>query len=129
MEQLINETGIAVPFVRPNIDTDQLMPSTYFFRVQKEGYAGALFGNQRWKQDGSPNPDFILNRAPWNKATIMLAGDNFGCGSSREGAAKALRENGFRAVIAPSFGLWEGSLSSGSPSTSCWNALSETGRG
>jgi 3-isopropylmalate/(R)-2-methylmalate dehydratase small subunit len=104
MEQLINETGIAVPFVRPNIDTDQLMPSTYFFRVQKEGYAGALFGNQRWTQDGSPNPDFILNRAPWNKATIMLAGDNFGCGSSREGAAKALRENGFRAVIAPSFG-------------------------
>jgi 3-isopropylmalate/(R)-2-methylmalate dehydratase small subunit len=104
VEQLIKESGVAVPFVRPNIDTDQLMPSTYFFRVQKEGYAIALFGNWRWRPDGAPNPDFLLNRAPWDKATILLGGDNFGCGSSREGAAKALRENGFRAVIAPSFG-------------------------
>ena len=104
MEQLIRVDGVAVPFVRPNIDTDQLMPAAYFFRVQKEGYAIALFGNWRWQADGSPNADFILNREPWNRASIFLGGDNFGCGSSREGAAKALRENGFRAVIAPSFG-------------------------
>jgi 3-isopropylmalate/(R)-2-methylmalate dehydratase small subunit len=104
MESLVRVRGLAVPMLRINIDTDQITPGRELIRVHREGYAASLFANLRYVGDRTPNPDFILNREPWSKGTILLADRNFGCGSSRESAPKALREFGFRAVIAPSFG-------------------------
>ena len=104
MESFTKARGIAVPMLRINIDTDQITPGRELIRVHREGYAASLFSNLRYTGDRTPNPDFILNRAPWSRGTILLADRNFGCGSSRESAPRALREYGFRAVIAPSFG-------------------------
>ena len=104
MEQFVRITGIAAPMMRINIDTDQIIPSRFLVRISEEGLGDGLFANWRHRPDGSPDPDFILNREPWTRAQILLADRNFGCGSSREAAPKALRQRGFRAVIAPSFG-------------------------
>ena len=104
MESLIRVRGIAVPMMRINIDTDQITPGKELIRVHREGHAASLFANLRYIGERTPNPEFILNREPWSRGTILLADRNFGCGSSRESAPKALREFGFRAVIAPSFG-------------------------
>jgi 3-isopropylmalate/(R)-2-methylmalate dehydratase small subunit len=104
MESLVRVRGIAVPMLRINIDTDQITPGKELLRVHREGHAASLFANLRYVGDRRPDPAFILNREPWSKGTILLADRNFGCGSSRESAPKALREFGFRAVIAPSFG-------------------------
>ena len=104
MEQLVKVTGIAAPLLRINIDTDQIIPGREIMRGHHEGYGPGLFGYWRYVEDRVPNPDFILNQEPWKHATILLADRNFGCGSSREPAPKALRGFGFRAVIAPSFG-------------------------
>ncbi len=104
MEQLVKVTGIAAPLLRINIDTDQIIPGREIMRGSREGYGTGLFGYWRYIEDRTPNPEFILNQAPWKDATILLADRNFGCGSSREPAPKALRGYGFRAVIAPSFG-------------------------
>lgn len=104
MEQFISVTGIAAPLMQINIDTDQIIPALYLGGTDAKGYGAHLFANWRFLPDGSPNPDFILNRKPYAHAEVLLAGRNFGCGSSRERAPKALREFGFRAVIAPSFG-------------------------
>jgi 3-isopropylmalate/(R)-2-methylmalate dehydratase small subunit len=104
MESFTRVTGIAAPILRINIDTDQITPGKELVRVHKEGYAASLFAGWRYLGEREPNPEFILNREPWRRAQILLADRNFGCGSSRESAPKALREWGFRAVIAPSFG-------------------------
>jgi len=107
MESLVSVRGIAAPLLRINVDTDQIIPGPEIMRSTDESYARwgpGLFANWRYLADRRPNPDFILNREPWNTATILLADRNFGCGSSREPAPKALRGFGFRAVIAPSFG-------------------------
>jgi len=104
MESFVRVRGIAVPMLRINIDTDQITPGRELIRVHREGYAASLFSNLRYIGDRTPNPEFILNREPWSRGTILLADRNFGCGSSREPAPKALRGFGFRAVIAPSFG-------------------------
>jgi 3-isopropylmalate/(R)-2-methylmalate dehydratase small subunit len=104
MEQLVKVTGIAAPLLRINIDTDQIIPGREMMRGSREGYGAGLFGYWRYVEDRTPNPDFILNQEPWKQSTILLADRNFGCGSSREPAPKALRSFGFRAVIAPSFG-------------------------
>ena len=104
MEQLTTVEGIAVPLLRINIDTDQITPGKELVRMRAEGAAASLFAYWRYIGDREPNPDFILNRAPWSRATILLADRNFGCGSSREHAPMALRDWGFRVVIAPSFG-------------------------
>jgi 3-isopropylmalate/(R)-2-methylmalate dehydratase small subunit len=104
MEKLTTVTGIAAPILRINIDTDQITPGKELLRIRTEGAAPSLFAYWRYIGDREPNPEFILNRAPWNKAQILLADRNFGCGSSRESAPQALRAFGFRAVIAPSFG-------------------------
>jgi len=104
MEKLTVVEGIAAPMLRINIDTDQITPGKELVRMRTEGAAASLFAYWRYSGDRRPNPEFILNRAPWNKAQILLADRNFGCGSSRESAPQALREWGFRAVIAPSFG-------------------------
>ena len=106
MEQFVKITGIAAPIMRINIDTDQIIPGREIMRGSRpgEGYGPGLFGYWRYIEDRTPNPDFILNQEPWKNATILLADRNFGCGSSREPAPKALRGFGFRAVVAPSFG-------------------------
>ena len=104
MERFTKTRGIAVPMMRINIDTDQITPGRELIRVHREGYAASLFSNLRYVGDRTPDPGFILNREPWSRGTILLADRNFGCGSSREPAPKALRGFGFRVVIAPSFG-------------------------
>ncbi len=104
MESFVKETGIAAPFMRINIDTDQIVPGKELVRGRTEGYGPSLFAMWRYIGDRDPNPEFLLNQEPWRHATILLADRNFGCGSSREAAPMALRAYGFRAVIAPSFG-------------------------
>jgi 3-isopropylmalate/(R)-2-methylmalate dehydratase small subunit len=105
MEKFSSMTGFGAPLMQINIDTDQIIPSRFLPRTSTpNGLGEGLFAEWRTLPDGTPNPEFILNRAPWSGATILLAGRNFGCGSSREGAPKALRQCGFRVVIAPSFG-------------------------
>jgi 3-isopropylmalate/(R)-2-methylmalate dehydratase small subunit len=104
MEALTRVSGVAAPMMRINIDTDQIIPALFLGGTDAKGYGAHLFHGWRFLADGSPNPEFILNRAPYDHAQVLLADRNFGCGSSRERAPKALREFGFRAVIAPSFG-------------------------
>lgn len=104
MEALRAVTGVAAPMMRINIDTDQIIPTLFLGGTDAKGYGAHLFHHWRFLEDGAPNPDFILNQPPYDHAQILLADRNFGCGSSRERAPKALREFGFRAVIAPSFG-------------------------
>ena len=104
MEAFTSLTGLAAPMMRNNVDTDQIIPTRFLARASEEGLNEGLFAEWRVKPDGSPNMEFILNREPWTKARILVAGANFGCGSSREAAPRALRQQGFRAIIAPSFG-------------------------
>jgi 3-isopropylmalate/(R)-2-methylmalate dehydratase small subunit len=107
MESLVRISGIAAPLLRINIDTDQIIPGPEIMASNDDSYprwGAGLFANWRYDKARQPNPDFILNRDPWRRAIILLADRNFGCGSSREPAPKALRGFGFRAVLAPSFG-------------------------
>ena len=105
MESFRSVTGVAAAMMVINIDTDQIIPARYMGGPDATGYGKMLFANQRFLgDDRTPDPTFILNQAPYNEARILLADRNFGCGSSRERAPKALREFGFRALIAPSFG-------------------------
>lgn len=103
MEKFTIHTGQSVPLMNDNIDTDQLIPKTYLKRVEKSGFGEFLFDDWRYLADRSLNPDFILNHPDYQRATILVAGDNFGSGSSREHAAWALMDYGFKAVIAGSF--------------------------
>lgn len=103
MEKFTIHTGQSVPLMNDNIDTDQLIPKTYLKRVEKSGFGEFLFDVWRYLADRSLNPDFILNHPDYQQATILVAGDNFGSGSSREHAAWALMDYGFKAVIAGSF--------------------------
>ena len=106
MTKFTTLTAIAAPLLRINVDTDAIIPSREMKRVSKEGLGEGLFAGWRYREPGSrnENPDFILNRTPWRQAKILLSGDNFGCGSSREHAVWALADWGIRAIIAPSFG-------------------------
>ena len=104
MEFFRSVSGIAAPILRINIDTDQIIPTLFLGGTDAKGYGEHLFHHWRYLPDGQPNPEFILNQPPYDRAEVLLADRNFGCGSSRERAPKALREFGFRAVIAPSFG-------------------------
>jgi 3-isopropylmalate/(R)-2-methylmalate dehydratase small subunit len=103
MEPFRVHTGNVVPLDRANVDTDQIIPKQFLKRVERSGYGGFLFHGWRYRSDGSPDPAFILNEPRFAGASILLAGRNFGCGSSREHAPWALAEYGFRAIIAPSF--------------------------
>lgn len=98
MEKVTTITGIGVPLRRTNVDTDQIIPAEFLKRVTKTGFEDALF--ERWRRD----PDFVLNHDPFTRGTVLVAGMDFGTGSSREHAVWALRDFGFRAVIAPRFG-------------------------
>ncbi len=106
MEKFNQHTGIAAPLLRINVDTDAIIPSREMKRVSKEGLGEGLFAGWRYLAQGArePNPDFVLNRPEYAGTSILLSGDNFGCGSSREHAVWALKEYGVRAIIAPSFG-------------------------
>ncbi|MCE5155046.1 3-isopropylmalate dehydratase small subunit [Staphylococcus hyicus] len=96
-------TGTVVPLFHDNIDTDQIIPKVHLKRISKSGFGPFLFDEWRYLKNGQDNPEFILNQAPYNKATILVTGDNFGCGSSREHAAWALKDYGFQVIIAKSF--------------------------
>lgn len=104
MEPYIRVTGIVAPLDRPNVDTDQIIPGKYLKRIERTGFGQFLFDSWRHLPDGSLNPDFVLNASRYRNATILVAGPNFGSGSSREHAPWALGEYGFRTIIAPSFG-------------------------
>lgn len=104
MNPLEKVTGIVAPLDRANVDTDQVIPKQFLKRIERTGFGEFAFYNWRYLEDGVPNPDFILNRAEYQNAPILVAGPNFGSGSSREHAPWALKEFGFMAVIAPSFG-------------------------
>jgi 3-isopropylmalate/(R)-2-methylmalate dehydratase small subunit len=104
MEKFSRVTGIAAPLMRPNVDTDLIIPIDDCVSVPRAEQGRCAFRAWRYLADGSDNPDFILNRAPFRDAVILLAGINFGCGSSREPAVWALMGLGLRAIIAPSFG-------------------------
>jgi 3-isopropylmalate/(R)-2-methylmalate dehydratase small subunit len=95
--------GLVAVLNRINVDTDQIIPKQFLKRIERTGYGPFLFYDWRFREDGTPNPDFELNHARFQGATILLAGANFGCGSSREHAPWALLDFGFRAIVAPSF--------------------------
>jgi 3-isopropylmalate/(R)-2-methylmalate dehydratase small subunit len=106
MEKFTVLEGIAAPIMRINIDTDVIIPSREMKRVSKEGLSDGMFANWRYTEPGGreENPDFILNQEPFRQAQLLLSGDNFGCGSSREHAVWALAEWGIRCIITPGFG-------------------------
>jgi 3-isopropylmalate/(R)-2-methylmalate dehydratase small subunit len=98
MRPFRTHSGTAVPLDRSDVDTDQIIPAWYLKRIERTGFGPFLF--DEWRKD----PDFVLNLPRYRGATILLAGPNFGCGSSREHAVWALEDHGFRAILAPSFG-------------------------
>jgi 3-isopropylmalate/(R)-2-methylmalate dehydratase small subunit len=103
MKAFTTLTGLVAPLDRVNVDTDQIIPKQFLKTIKRTGLREGLFFDWRKKKDGSPDPDFFLNQARYQGATILLTRDNFGCGSSREHAPWALLDQGFRCVIAPSF--------------------------
>jgi 3-isopropylmalate/(R)-2-methylmalate dehydratase small subunit len=103
MEKFTQLTGVAAPLPMINIDTDKIFPAVYLKTIKRTGLAQWLFQEIRFRADGSENPDFVLNQGPYRQAKIIVAGGNFGCGSSREHAPWALVDFGITCVIAPSF--------------------------
>ena len=112
MKKFTTHNGIVAPMDRPNVDTDAIIPKQFLKSIKRAGFGPNAFDDWRYLDAGGPdidndsrrvNPDFILNQSPYDQATILLARENFGCGSSREHAVWALDDFGFRAVIAPSF--------------------------
>jgi len=104
MQPFTTLTGIAAPLPEANVDTDKIIPARFLKTIARTGLGKSLFSNLRYREDGSENQDFVLNREPYRKAEILVAHENFGCGSSREHAPWALLDFGIRCVIAPSFG-------------------------
>jgi 3-isopropylmalate/(R)-2-methylmalate dehydratase small subunit len=103
MEPFKQLSGVAAPLPMINVDTDMIIPKQYLKTIHRTGLGKALFDEMRYNEDGSEKPDFVLNKPAYRKATILVAGENFGCGSSREHAPWALLDFGIRCVIAPSF--------------------------
>jgi 3-isopropylmalate/(R)-2-methylmalate dehydratase small subunit len=103
MQKFTTLTGVAAPMPMINIDTDMLVPKQFLKTITRSGLGKALFFEMRYADDGSERPDFVLNKREYRATQILIAGDNFGCGSSREHAPWALQDFGIRAVIAPSF--------------------------
>ena len=105
MEPFIRHTGIAAPLDRVNVDTDAIVPKQFLRKIERTGFGKHLFHEWRYLDyEGTrENPDFVLNKPAYRKATVLLARDNFGCGSSREHAPWALADYGFRVIIAPTF--------------------------
>ena len=103
MEKFDKLTGVAAPLPIINVDTDMIIPKDYLKTIKRTGLGEGLFAEMRFNEDGSENPDFVLNQQAYRKAEILVAGDNFGCGSSREHAPWALLDFGIRCVISTSF--------------------------
>ena len=103
MRPFREHTGVVAPLDRSNVDTDQIIPKQFLKRIERTGYGEFLFYDWRYTPEGKPQPDFLLNKPEYAGASILLAEKNFGCGSSREHAAWALLDYGFRVVIAPTF--------------------------
>jgi len=103
MDKFTTLTGVAAPLKMRNIDTDMLIPKQFLKTIERTGLGKGLFAEMRFKEDGSENPDFVLNKPAYRKAQILVAEDNFGCGSSREHAPWALLDFGIRCVISTSF--------------------------
>ncbi|ARC90212.1 3-isopropylmalate dehydratase small subunit [Rhodovulum sp. MB263] len=103
MDKFEKLTGIAAPLPLVNIDTDMIIPKQYLKTIKREGLGVNLFDEMRYDQDGNETPDFVLNKPAYRETQILVAGDNFGCGSSREHAPWAIKDFGIRCVIAPSF--------------------------
>ena len=103
MEKFTKLTGVAAPMKIRNIDTDMIIPKQYLKTIKRTGLGSGLFSELRFKEDGSENPDFVLNQPAYRNAKIIVAEDNFGCGSSREHAPWALMDFGVRCVISTSF--------------------------
>jgi len=112
MQKFTEVTGVVAPMDRPNVDTDAIIPKQYLKSIKRSGFGPNAFDDWRYLEPGEPgmdhskrkiNPDFVLNQKPYDQASVLLARENFGCGSSREHAVWALDDFGFRAVIAPSF--------------------------
>ena len=103
MEKFTKLTGVAAPMPLINVDTDMIIPKQFLKTIERSGLGKNLFDEMRYDQDGNENPDFVLNRPAYRQAQILVAGENFGCGSSREHAPWALLDFGIRCVIAPSF--------------------------
>jgi 3-isopropylmalate/(R)-2-methylmalate dehydratase small subunit len=103
MQPFTKLEAVAAPLKIVNVDTDMIIPKQYLKTIKRTGLGTALFSEMRYKEDGSENPDFVLNKPAYRKAEILVAGDNFGCGSSREHAPWALLDFGIRCVISTSF--------------------------
>ncbi|MCF6368998.1 3-isopropylmalate dehydratase small subunit [Rhizobium halophilum] len=103
MEKFTKLTGVAAPLPVVNVDTDMIIPKDYLKTIKRTGLGKGLFAEARYQEDGSENPDFVLNKPAYRNAKILVAGDNFGCGSSREHAPWALLDFGIRCVISTSF--------------------------
>ena len=103
MDAFTKLTGVVAPIDRINIDTDQIIPAVYLKSIERKGFEGALFSSWRYNADGSDNPDFVLNKPAYKNANVLVAGPNFGCGSSREHAPWALRDYGIKCIISTSF--------------------------
>ncbi len=103
MEKFTSLEGVAAPLKLVNVDTDKIIPKQYLKTIKRTGLGKGLFAELRYKDDGSENPDFVLNQPAYRKAKILVVGDNFGCGSSREHAPWALLDFGIRCVISTSF--------------------------
>tara|TARA_B100002051_G_C16488718_1_gene511759 strand:+ start:83 stop:676 length:594 start_codon:yes stop_codon:yes gene_type:complete len=103
MEQFINFSSKVMPLDSANVDTDQIIPKQFLKRIERTGFGEFLFFDWRFNDDGSPNKNFVLNKDEYKGSKILLAQDNFGCGSSREHAPWALRDYGFKVIISTSF--------------------------
>ena len=103
MDVFTKLTGVVAPIDRINIDTDQIIPAVFLKSIERSGFEDALFSSWRYNADGSPNPDFVLNKPAYENANVLVAGPNFGCGSSREHAPWALRDYGIKCIISTSF--------------------------
>ncbi|RQP17953.1 MAG: 3-isopropylmalate dehydratase small subunit, partial [Brucella intermedia] len=103
MDKFTKLTGVAAPLPIVNIDTDMIIPKDYLKTIKRTGLSKGLFAEMRFNEDGTESPDFVLNKPGYRNAQILVAGDNFGCGSSREHAPWALLDFGIRCVISTSF--------------------------
>ena len=103
MQPFTTLTGVAAPLEMMNVDTDMIIPKQYLKTIKRTGLGTGLFAEMRFNEDGTENPDFVLNKPAYRKAQVLVAGDNFGCGSSREHAPWALLDFGIRCVISTSF--------------------------
>jgi 3-isopropylmalate/(R)-2-methylmalate dehydratase small subunit len=103
MEKFTTLTGVAAPLKMINVDTDMIIPKQYLKTIKRTGLGKGLFSELRYRDDGTENPDFVLNKPAYRQAKVLVAGDNFGCGSSREHAPWALLDFGIRCVISTSF--------------------------